>query len=918
MRFSKMRCILNILFGYNSFVVMNVPILDTKLNIPPVREHALDRAHLMGQLDRLCESGRKLALVAAPAGFGKTTLVAGWLRQRTGWRVGWLSLDREHNDPTRLLRYLAQAFGRISPGQLSELQAALDSGTVSSDDALSLLINALTAGTERLLLVFDDYHEISDARIHGLLALLLENLPDSTRLILTSRVDPPLPLSRMRARGQMVEIRADTLRFSVHETTAFLREVMQLHIEPDLAAALEARTEGWAAGLQLAALSLRGIGEVGERERFVSAFAGSHRHVVDYLAEEVLYRQPSDVLDFLLQTAVLDRFCPALCDAVTGRCDSRALLDYLDRANLFLIALDTDHVWYRYHHLFADVLRLRLRHDRPDTVDELHRRAAHWLELQGLLPESVQHAFAARDSEHAARLTMAAAGSLLARGEIETLHGWLNALPPAVILSHPRLCLDRARLLLLQHRTSGVDQLLDAAEHHLDTHTGDDPAARLLRGSVTALRAYPAHERSDFAASIDCSTRALEFFPESHVPERGACLLYRAHSLHFGGWTRQAVPHFLDAMTLLQRTQNTFSTMMCMGQLATVYELLGNLHQARAVLDDAFAWARQHGVEHLSPMAVPHARRANLLREWNALDEAEAHLKTALELAPGGRPLVTMRASVLLARVQMAQGDFAAATTMMNQARAIIRDWETDIERSYVDFNEMLLHLRQGDLDRVHHWLQRESLALPDRSAPLPNYTEQKLLVQARYLIAVGGSGLDEAIDLFDRLEAIAKTAGRTGIVIEVSVLQALARAASGQSRPAFAALAEALHLAAPQGHVRVFLDEGQPLQTLLAQIPRDHPEADYVRQLIGGTPQSTSASSRLYQTADGQLLEALSQRELQVLQCLAQGFSSNDVADQLIISVETARKHIKNIYGKLDVHNKVEAVRRAQDLHLI
>lgn len=636
---------------------MATPILDTKLHIPKLRDHALARHQLVNQLDAVLEQGRKLALVAAPAGFGKTSLVVTWLQHLSAWKLGWLSVDCEHNDLSRLLSYLASILARNYPSYLVEISKALDSGA-TADYLLPELINVLSAVRTPTIVVLDDYHEITDQQVHEGMRYFIEHLPESARLILTSRVDPPLPLGRMRARGQLVEIRADRLRFTTEEAADFLTRVMSLSISPEITSVLENRTEGWAAGLQLAALSLHNISDAGEREQFVRAFAGSHRHVVDYLVEEVLYRQSPETLDFLLKTSILDRFCPALCDCLIGNTNSRMMLDYLDRANLFLIPLDSEHHWYRYHHLFLDLLRLRLRHDRPSDIKDLHVRAAGWFETEGLIHEAVSHSLDGEDFNRAARLIMADSSKMLFRGEIETIHRWLSALPHETILAHPRLCLDRARLLLLQHQTSSVDTLLNTAERHLQEIADPDDSQKLLMGNIVALRAYPAHERSDFEASIAYSRQALDYFPQDRFAERGACLLYLAHSLHFGGWTREAVPNFLDAMTLLQKAQNTFSAMMCMGQLATVYELLGNLHQARSILDNAFSWADIYGVQHLSPTAVPHARLANILREWNVLDDAEAHLKTAVELAQGGRPLVAVRVWVLMARVLMAREDF--------------------------------------------------------------------------------------------------------------------------------------------------------------------------------------------------------------------------------------------------------------------
>jgi len=907
-------------------------LLATKLHVPQPRPGFLARPRL---LERLAEGmAGELVLVCAPAGFGKTALLGDWAR-RGGRAVAWLALDPGDNDPARFWRHVAAALDRVRPGVAEQLAPLLGPPMPPSFEGLvTALINELAAQPERVLLVLDDYHLVEAEAVHASLAFLVEHLPPGLRLVLASRADPPLPLARLRAGGQLVELRAAELRFTAQEAAALLREAVGPDLPlPDAAvAALVARTEGWAAGLQLAALSLRGDCDVGA---FVEAFSGSHRYVLDYLAEEVLDRQPDELRGFLLETSVLERLSGPLCEAVTGRADSQQLLEQVERANLFLLPLDEQRRWWRFHNLFADLLRARLAQEQPERLPGLHRAAAAWSEAHGLAEDAIRHALAAGDATWAARLVERHLDGLLLRGESATVRRWFAALPAELVGSRPRLLLTQTLLALISGRLEAADGLLDAAERAFAV-TGEEPyepavgrAASLLANvpAIIALyRAALAAFRGDTDGTRVFASRALAEIGE------GESMLeaYARGHLAMAEWLRGRLPAAEQALA------STVAQWRAAGErfLAVRYaEFLGQAQRGQGRLDAALETYRQALEDvgmpgrpgHPALAAIAHVGMAGVLYERGELDAALNHAITGIELCRRFIQVPPLATSlVTLAWIRQATGDHAGALEAMDEAGRDAPSPDLAALLNPVPAQRARLALAQGDVTAAARWTNQRGLHPDDE----PSYArEPEYLVLARVLLAQQAP--QPALGLLGRLHDLAAAQGRVGSLIEIQGLQALALAASGDARGALAALAEALALAWPEGYVRVFVDEGAPMAALLVQLAApDQPEQvmvaeqvplDYLRRLSDAFQQAGVASSRRgrHDAVPG-LVEPLSERELEVLGLLAVGRSNQQIAEELVVALDTAKKHVSHILDKLGVANRTQAVARARELELL
>ncbi len=902
-------------------------LLLTKLAVPPPRRALVARPRLLEQLD--AGLGYPLTLVAAPAGFGKTTLLAEWLAARRDGAgpvllVAWVSLDAADNDPMRFAAYVMAALRGLHPEIVEDVLTALRSPQPPPlEAALTVLVNELGAVPSDAVLVLDDYHAIHSRTIHETLAFLVEHLPPQIHLVVASRADPPLPLARLRARGQLVEVRADDLRFAPAEAAAFLNVTMGLDLTPEEVTALEARTEGWPAGLQLAALAFKGRTDASE---FVAAFAGSHRYVLTYFVDDVLARQPAPVQTFLLQTAILDRLCAPLCDAVTGRADGEAMLARLERENLFVVALDDSGHWYRYHHLFAEVLRHRLRQTSSGIIPQLHRLASAWHEGQGLLAEAIEHAFATPDLERAVGMVEKAAPALLGRGEAATLQGWMARLSADVVSARPRLCLARAQACLLACQLDTAEACLEDAERalRLEDHAGI-PVAELprLQGEAAALRTYLALTRNDYHLAVQLSWQALAQVPEEDAVVRGilALDLGRAHQL--GGDLAAAAQSFGEARAYGLTEGNQLLALFALFSLGTIQELQGELRKAESTHREVERLAHTPEGQPLPIGALAHARLGRLHREWNDLETATRHLEAALELGRrGGVEGAVLDGCLSLALVRQARGDVLEADALIRQAGEIARGWSVPEMALSVAAHEAQLRLRTGDLESAKRWARG---CPPDVGSDLTELAEIRGSVLARVLLAEGQS--EEAKSLLDRMLAVAERRGRTPRVIELLVLQALTHQTLGDRPAAVSTLERALSLAEPEGYVRTFLDEGEQVIDLLRRVAgSSSPVASLALRLLaasleqvpatsGAKPEPTSAALRLPIVP---LVESLSERELEVLRLIGDGLSNRQIADRLVISVATAKKHVENVHGKLGVHSRTQALARAQELRLL
>ncbi|WP_127503653.1 LuxR C-terminal-related transcriptional regulator [Actinoplanes solisilvae] len=835
-----------------------MPVLRTKLHPPAPRRRLVPRARLT---DRFRDDVPRLVLVSAPAGFGKTTVLTQWLttQQRA---VAWLSLDEGDADPRRFLSHLVAALRTACPG------LADHDGPAPSEAVLVGLVNDLDVTAGPTVIALDDYHVIDTAEVHDVVTFLLGNLPPQVTLALATRADPPLPLARLRARGELAELRAADLRFSPAEAGELLNDVMGVRLEPAHVAALDARTEGWAAGLQLAALAARGRDDLGE---FVDAFAGSHRFVLDYLLEDVLRSQPGDVREFLLDTAVLDEFTAELCDAVTGRTDSRLMLGTLERANLFVVPLDERGQWFRYHHLFADALRAQLAAGQPDRKARLHRAAASWYADHGMTAEAVPHALTGGDAGRAADLVVLALPGLQRQRHDHLLRTLLQALPADVVRRSARLSTALAWTRLSVGDLDGVREWLDTADSVV---SGDED-----RAMIEVYRASVAQARDDRSGTAEHARRALDLAgPDDHF-SRGAAAGFLGLAAWADGDLPTAVVTFGEAVTSLHRAGNITDELGATVVLGGMWLSCGRPDEARRLYEKALA--RSAGPVR-STTGDLHVGLADVLREHGELDAAEEHLRTARELGDAASLMENRhRWWIVMSGVLRARGDLDAAAEMLDRAQALyLPGYFPDVRP--IPALKARVDIARGRLDDAREWAR-------ERGDPA-QLTEFDHLTLGRLAVAEHRAD-DDLLKLLDGIVA----AGRGGSVVDALIVRALARRSPDD-------LDEALDLGVPAGYARIFLDEGPPMTELLGRLTGSSHAAGLLRQ-----PVARAAAT-----------EGLSSREVEVLRLLATELTGPEIARRLFVSVNTLRTHTKHIFTKLDVNTRPAAVRRATELGLL
>lgn len=905
-------------------------LLTTKLFVPRTPVGFVFRPRLVEQLDE--GSARELVLVCAPAGFGKTALLADW-SQRRKRPVAWLSLDAADNDPVRFWRHVAAALDRVRPGVAERVCPLLARPSATSFDGfVSALINELVGHPAPVVLVLDDYHLIEAEPVHSSLLFLLEHVPPGLQLVLACRADPPLPLARLRGRGKLAELRTLELRFTDAEAAALLREAVGQDLGDDTVAALAARTEGWAAGLQLAALSLQGQSDVAQ---FVATFSGSHRYVLDYLTTEVLERQPEPVGAFLLETSVLDRLCGELCDVVTGRTDSQSVLEAIERANLFLVPLDEVRGWWRYHHLFADLLRTRLELQQPHRVPELHRNAAAWCEEHGLADDAFRHALGAGDADWAARLIEQNADALHLRSEGATLKRWLATLPAEVAESLPRLSLVQARLALLTGRVEPVEDLLDAAERVWTTATAaDEPyepsvgrAASVytnVPAMVAASRAFLAELRGDADTTTAFASRALDLLGEGDWMLGS---LARGH-LAIAEWLRgrlvEAERSFAACVSGWRAAGESALVAWGCHHIGQIQRAQGHADAALNTYGQAFELATPPGLPALPAAGAAQVGMAEVAYLQGQLDRALSYVKAGIPLCRRltyTQPLANGLA--ILAWIHHANGDAAGALDAIAEAEQVAPSSQVAELLNPVPAKHARLLLAQGDVAAATRWTEDRGLSADD----IPSYPrEPAYLVLARVLIA--GGAADQALSLLARLQDDATA--RPGSLVEIHALRARALASLGDDALAAVALAEALTLAYSQGYIRVFVDEGSAMGALHGRLLAMRPDqrallgdvpVDYLSQLARAfdvdAARRDSARRRGSAVAAG-LVVALSDREMEVLRLLAAGKRNQEIADELYVTRDTVKKHITHILDKLGATTRTQAAARAREIGLL
>jgi LuxR family transcriptional regulator, maltose regulon positive regulatory protein len=894
------------------------PLLSTKLYLPPPRPGVVRRARLFALLDDGLRY--ELTVVSAPAGFGKTTLLIDWLAH-TGRPAAWLSLDSGDRSPPRLLAYLIAALQSRAPAVGAAALAALRSAQPPPvDTLLTMLLNDLADLPDDLILVLDDYHAIDSPQVSALMALLIERLPPRLRLVIAGRADPDLPLARLRARHQLRELRAANLRFTADEVAAFLSQRMGLVIAASDVATLERRTEGWAVGLQLAALALQGCPDP---SGFIQVFSGGHRFVLDYLVGETLARQPEPVRRFLLSTAVLDRLTGPLCDAVTGAAGGQATLAELDRGNLFVVALDDERRWYRYHHLFAEALRALLDAERPGEAAALQLRAAIWFDQHGLPHEAIRHALAAEAFEQAAVLIEREWPAMDGGYQSDIWLDWARALPERLVQARPLLCLGYGWAMLNGGDLEGAEPWLRRAEGFLSLPEGDrerllvaDPAQlQTLTAAVASARAFRALALGDIDATLRYTRQALDADVEqTHASQIQAVALRGIAQWAVGDLAAADRSLIACAAGMLEagRVADAIGMAFIFGEIRIT---LGQLHAAFAAYERAFqlidrlGYALPYGVEDL------HRGLADLYRERGDLALAQRHLTTGEELGARGVTLPDWRQRLHAsqARLLLSQGDLAGALARLDLAeRHFIR---TPLpEQRPVAALRALVFIRQGDLAAAMAWARSHAVSA---AGPPSFLREFEQITLARLLIArtradSSMSLAREALGLLGQLLRAAEEGGRIGSAIEILILVALAHQARGDAPAALDPLRRALELAEPEGYVSLFVDEGAPLVELLRIAERRNIAPAYTRRLL------TALGAIEPSPVEPALAEPLTDREIAVLRLLGTELSGPEIARALVVSLNTLRSHTKNIYGKLAVRSRRAALQRAAELGLI
>jgi len=939
---------------------MTTPLLTTKLYIPPPRPDLVSRPRLIARLN--AGLGCKLTLISAPAGFGKTTLLSEWiadlgfripdvgsepkdksavriLKPSKGGdskipnRVAWLSLDESDNDPARFLAYVIAALQTIDEdlgkGVLDALQSPQPPAT---EELVTVLINEIGATSDAMVLILDDYHLVTAQPIHDAVVFLLDHLPGNLHLVIATRSDPPLPIARLRARGQLTELRQSDLRFTPDEATEFLKQVKKIELSANDVAALASRTEGWIAGLQMAAVSMQGRRDL---SGFVAAFAGSQHYILDYLIEEVFQRQPESVQSFLLRTSILERMSGPLCDAVTslltpplpgegqGVGSSQTMLEYLDHANLFVFPLDDHQRWYRYHRLFVDLLRKRLYQVHPDLVPALHCRASQWYERNGYLAEAIDHALSAGDLERATRLVEQIAEATLMRSEIVTFLNWVAQLPDDLVRTRPDLCIFHGWALLI----SGGS--LDVVESRLKSI---DTSSSVMASKVALLRAYVAAFQGRMSTAAEMARPALEQLSGDDLFMRINAVWLVSNTIVATGDFDSAKQAFEELARTSLQAGHVMIAVGALTHLAEVHLRLAQTLEAKAAYGKAIDVATDAQGQRLPVASEALMGLGDLCRELNELDAALHYTLEGIELSRLWRSVNAMIGYITLARIRQAQENWQDADEAMETARQLAAQYDTTgMGVIGVAMYRAQLWAAQGNLDATLRWAKERRLDQEIDSTELDrkddylsfHLRKYEYLVLARLLILQNRP--DKALSVLEPLFSRMEQQGRTRLVIETLMLKALALQAQGKIALALVALEQSLSLAEPGGYIRMFADEGPPMARLLHETTAHGLAPTYIAKLLAAFAAKAPKEQRAPETvpsppvsAQPSLVEPLSERELEVLRLLAAGLSNPEIAQQLYVAVSTIRSHAKSIYGKLDVHGRWEAVQRARELGLL
>lgn len=873
-------------------------LLKTKLLIPPIRANHVVRSRLINKLyDGL---DKNLILISAPAGYGKTTLLAEWAATCHN-SIGWVSLDGYDNEFMRFLAYITIAFTNIHPNFGSNTRVLLKaSSTLPASAILSSLINDISEIPNAFYLVLDDYQFITNTLIHDALSYLLEYLPHHMHLVIATRVDPPLPLPRLRSRNQLVEIREKDLRFTSEEVAQYLKEGMGLELPAGDVSALDARTEGWIVGLQTAALSIQ---DKREPSLFIQSFSGSNRFILDYLEEEVFNRQSDDVKKFLLETSILDQLCASLCEAVTCQPDCQRLLERIEKANLFLISLDEERQWYRYHHLFTDILRKRLQQTRPKELVELHTRAADWYEQHGWISESISHTLIIKDFKRAATLIEQNAMRMLSGGELTTFLSWLEALPAEFSSHRPWLFIYKAWAKASRGQTNELETLLTEAERLINPDSTDEETLDLL-GNIAGVRAYNSVYALDMHQTIELASIALQKIPKKNVVTRYIVTVALVIANGFLDQLEKSCQAYRNVLVAAQEVGNTYISVTARCDLAICLKHQGKLHSANTIYKEAREILAENRKGENPVWAALEVGEGDLYREWNDLNYAELMIKSGIKygLQRGGPDWLVLGYIALLQLLQ-AKGDLSGATHALQEADLIVHNFSiVPSTRDVLEKVRVKLWLAKGELQKAVDWFEENKQAILYFPIHVP-------IAFARILIAQNRT--DEALCLLSGLSQAAESGERFGNLIEILILQSLTLKSAMKNAEALKVFEKALLLAEPENYTRIFLDEGQPVFELLsASYDQKGPASkEYVASLLNAFPNYRHKNTPV---------ESITEREQEILGLIASGMTNKQIAERLVLAPGTVRAHTANIYRKLDVSNRMQAVARVKELHLL
>jgi len=919
---------------------MSAPILLTKFFIPISRPELVSRSRLLEQLNDNLH--HKLTLISAPAGFGKTTLVTDWLQSQgddasSPFLVGWLFLDEGDNDVVRFLTYLITALNRaqgleteVGVGALQMLQSPQPPPL---ETILIAVINEIAMVTVKIVLILDDYHLIDSQQVHESLNFLIENLPPQLHLVITTREDPPIPVSRLRARGQLNELRAFDLRFTLEETAVFLNKVMGLNLTVEDITALEIRTEGWITGLQMAAISMQGRKDV---DGFIKSFTGSHRFVLDYLIEEVLNQQPESVQTFLLQTVVINQLTASLCNALTGQDDGQETLEMLERANLFIVPLDDERNWYRYHHLFADILRQRLQLTKSEQLPNLHIKASEWYAQNELIDEAIDHALNANDFERAAALLELECQTMSNSFQSASWLSWVKKLPDELIRTRPVLTTQYAEALLDEGKLEASESRLRDAERWLEpaqnvgTHPEDSPDGmivldedqfRNLPASIAIVRAKIALAQGNVTDTVKYAELALKLSPAEGYHRSQATVL-----LGLTYWTsgdlEAAHRAMSDWVNSMERSGNIYFAIAATFGLADIRIAQGRLNEAARTYIHSLQLASKQDVNVQRITAHHQLGLAMIYHEKGEHENFEKHLLKSKELGEQ-TTLIDWPYRWHLAQVRLkgAEGDLEAALDLLDEAKRVyVRNLVPDIQP--IEALKARVYISQGNLAKAINWVQERGISADD---DLDYLSEFEHITLARVIIAEYKNNCSErdvlqAVGLLERLMKAAEDSRRMGSVIEILALQALAHEEQGNMPTALLSLEKALTLAEPEGYIQIFVDEGPPMARLLYKALTQEIAPDYVRRLLAAFPAERQGKpiALKSQDPDSEWIEPLSERETEVLELIAEGLTNQEISGRLYVSLNTVKAHTRNIYSKMGVNNRTHAVAKARTLGIL